>query len=183
MLQLPQESSQIQYGEISAAYPAVSARTGTDRLRRCGSASTGCQPQYAAKDASSPPKRRRPVCYCSETATEVRSVPVAHSSARGLGEAWRATLEAPDSRPEDNNGHEMIPDEDTATVKPVGTFARKPAILHGRDGSRFTKSGARGCCCGQIDGKWESTGPPSRNAWTPRFLQGGAPGCSQCYIY
>ena len=49
--------------------------------------------------------------------------------ARGLGEDWGATLESPDSRPEDNNGHEMIADDDTVTAKPAGTFARKPTIL------------------------------------------------------
>ena len=57
------------------------------------------------------------------------SVPVAHSSARGLGEAWRATLESPESRPEGNIGYEIIADDDTATAKPAGTFARKPTIL------------------------------------------------------
>ena len=46
----------------------------------------------------------------------------------------------------------------------------------GRDGRRSRKPGARACRCGQSNGSWASTGPPSEVIWRPEVLQDGSSG-------
>ena len=46
----------------------------------------------------------------------------------------------------------------------------------GSDGTRSRKSGARACRCGQSNGSWGSTGPPSGDIWKPEDLRNGARG-------
>ena len=46
----------------------------------------------------------------------------------------------------------------------------------GRDGRRSRKPGARACRCGQSNGSWASTGPPSGVIWRPEVLQDGSSG-------
>ena len=46
----------------------------------------------------------------------------------------------------------------------------------GTDGRRSRKPGARACRCGQSQGSWASTGPPSGVIWRPEVLQDGSSG-------
>ena len=49
-------------------------------------------------------------------------------------------------------------------------------MIRGRDGRRSRKPGARACRCGQSNGSWASTGPPSGVIWRPEVLQDGSSG-------
>ena len=49
-------------------------------------------------------------------------------------------------------------------------------IDRGRDGRRSRKPGARACRCGQSNGSWASTGPPSGVIWRPEVLPDGSSG-------
>ena len=53
--------------------------------------------------------------------------------------------------------------------------ASRPSF-RGRDGRRSRKPGARACRCGQSNGSWASTGPPSGVIWRPEVLQDGSSG-------
>ena len=76
VLQAPQESGQGQYGEVPTAYAAVAARSRNApampvrswRYWKDWTAASGC----ATRDASSPPRRRRPARYSSVTARAIR---------------------------------------------------------------------------------------------------------------
>ena len=51
--------------------------------------------------------------------------------------------------------------------------ASRPSF-RGSDGRRSRKPGARACRCGQSNGSWASTGPPSGVIWRPEVLQDGS---------
>ena len=53
--------------------------------------------------------------------------------------------------------------------------ASRPSFRR-RDGRRSRKPGARACRCGQSNGSWASTGPPSEVIWRPEVLQDGSSG-------
>ena len=53
--------------------------------------------------------------------------------------------------------------------------ASRPSF-RGRDGRRSRKPGARAGRCGQSNGSWASTGPPSGVIWRPEVLQDGSSG-------
>ena len=106
------------------------------------------------------------------------SVPVPPSGAYGLGQRWRATLEALDSRARRRTTRIQLP---SLTVRLRASRLPPPLrasrrSFRGRDGRRFRKPDARGCRFEQLSGNWESTGAPSRNTWMPQALQRDNPG-------
>ena len=56
------------------------------------------------------------------------------------------------------------------------SFLLELSYFRGRDGRRSRKPGARACRCGQSNGSWASTGPPSGVIWRPEVLQDGSSG-------
>ena len=66
-----------------------------------------------------------------------------------------------------------------ATPEPVATAVvhlartRYAGANHTHLSELLSEPGARGCRCERSSGSWESTGPPSRNTWTPRVLRRG----------
>ena len=57
----------------------------------------------------------------------------------------------------------------TATVAPASRPSFRRSV-----GRRSRKPGARACRCGQSNGNWGFTGPPSRNIWRLEVLRNGA---------
>ena len=128
--------------------------------------------------------------------------PVAPIGVNHWDERWTAHLAplvssrpAPADLPSDGEGDPMAPRQptflpgqmDRAGQRDRGTDGQRdrPGVGgtegqmemdRGRDGRRSRKPGARACRCGQSNGSWASTGPPSGVIWRPEVLQDGSSG-------
>ena len=132
---------------------------------------------YAARDASSTPRRLRPARHSSATAKAVRPL----LSFRPPGPTTRTSAGQRPSRHwtqgrRIRNIRWVSPAVRLSTRHPqLFPRANQPSCRR-RDGRRFRKPSARGWRCGPSRGSWESTGPPSRNTWMPTVPQGIGPG-------
>ena len=128
---------------------------------------------------SSLPRRRRPARYSSETVT---GVPHLFLSRPPASTAWANAGRRLSNHWTQGQRKRRIKGPLLAALPPPArpkpplrtsrrSFSRRS--FRGRDGRRFRKPGARRCRLERPSGSWESTGPPSRNTWTPRVLRRG----------
>ena len=104
--------------------------------------------------------------------------PVAPIGVNHWDERWTAHLAPLVSSQEPAADQPDCTDGEVAAAPPA-TVADLPSegeMDRGRDGRRSRKPGARACRCGQSNGSWASTGPPSGVIWRPEVLQDGSSG-------
>ena len=119
------------------------------------------------RDASLLPGRRRPLRYFSRNGNaHSASVPVPPSGADSLGEHWRATLEALDSRAEDDEHPVEIADSAAPADKPKAASARQPTFLQRGRWKAIQKARRKGKSLRTIERELESPGPhPEIPGW------------------
>ena len=142
--------------------PRKRGRPGAHRQGRCSLAQL--PPRRSEREASPPPRRRRPVRYFSETAT---AIPLVFLSRPPAPTAWANTGQRFSNRW--TQGQRMRGIKWTSPTvrlpprRPQSSLRASRPSFRGRDGRRFRKPVARGCRSVQSSGNWESTEPPSRN--------------------
>ncbi len=102
--------------------------------------------------------------------------PVAPIGVTNWDERWTAHL-APLAASQEPEADEVgVTDGEIAAAPPATVAPCKPTFLQKERWRRSRKPGARACRCGQSNGSWGSTEPPSGVIWKLEVLQAGSSG-------
>ena len=131
VFQAPPESGAGQHREILQAHPVTAAHSATpERWSWCWRGWTvGCH--YSMRDASSPPRKRRPVRHLSAAATRLSQLPPSQPLYPELASKLSvAALELPGAKPdqEEDAHFAAIDDPDAAGLRVVAS-PRRPTFL------------------------------------------------------
>ena len=102
--------------------------------------------------------------------------PVAPIGVNHWDERWTAHLAPLVSSQEPAADQPDCTDGEVAAAPPATVAPRKPTFLQRERWTEGEMEGARACRCGQSNGSWASTGPPSGVIWRPEVRQDGSSG-------